>query len=120
MSTNEFVENAYGEINNSYGSFNTWKNTIKAGTGLIDGKFTVDARLSSIASDGYIDRATSDLKSYYLSAAYFVGNILRLNVFGKGKSISCLNGIPEDKLTTDRTYNSAGTEKTRRSVRKRN
>lgn len=113
MSTNEFVENAYGEINNSYGSFNTWKNTIKAGTGLIDGKFTVDARLSSITSDGYIDRATSDLKSYYLSAAYFVGKAsLRLNVFsGKEKTYHAWNGIPEDKLTTDRTYNSAGTEK---------
>ncbi|MGN6439032.1 MAG: TonB-dependent receptor [Agriterribacter sp.] len=113
MSTNEFIENAYGEINNSYGSFNTWKNTVKAGTGLIDGKFTVDARLSSITSDGYIDRATSDLKSYYLSAAYFVGKAsLRLNVFsGKEKTYHAWNGIPEDKLETDRTYNSAGTEK---------
>lgn len=113
MSTNEFIENAYGEINNSYGSFNTWKNTVKAGTGLIDGKFTVDARLSSVSSDGYIDRATSDLKSYYVSAAYFTGKAsLRLNVFsGKEKTYHAWNGIPEDKLETDRAYNSAGTEK---------
>ncbi|HLL43832.1 MAG TPA: TonB-dependent receptor plug domain-containing protein, partial [Segetibacter sp.] len=67
LSTNEFNEKAYGEINNSHGSFNSWKNTIKAGTGLINGHFTVDARLSRIASDGYIDRASTDMKSLYLS-----------------------------------------------------
>ena len=113
MTTNEFIENAYAESNNSFGSFNTWKHTLKAGTGLIDGHFTVDARLSSIRSDGYIDRASSNLKSYYLSAAYFTGKAsLRLNVFsGKEKTYQAWNGVPEDKLKTDRTYNSAGTEK---------
>ncbi len=113
MSTNEFVEKPYGELNNSYGSFNTWKNTVKAGTGLIDGKFTVDARLSSITSDGYIDRATSNLKSFYLSGAYFTGNAsFRLNVFsGKERTYHAWNGIPESMLETNRTYNSAGTEK---------
>jgi iron complex outermembrane recepter protein len=113
MTTNEFIENAYAESNNSVGSFNTWKNTLKAGTGLIDGHFTVDARLSSIRSDGYIDRASSNLKSYYISTAYFTGKAsLRLNVFsGKEKTYQAWNGVPEDKLKTDRTYNSAGTEK---------
>ena len=82
MTTNEFIEKPYAESNNSYGSFNTWKNTLKAGTGLIDGHFTVDARLSSLKSDGYIDRASSDLKSFYLSSAYFSGKAsVRLNVF---------------------------------------
>lgn len=113
MSTNEFIEKPYGELNNSYGSFNTWKNTVKAGTGLIDGKFTVDARLSSVTSDGYIDRATSNLKSFYLSGAYFTGNAsFRVNVFsGKERTYHAWNGIPESLLQTDRTYNSAGTEK---------
>ncbi len=113
MSTNEFIEKPYGELNNSYGSFNTWKNTVRAGTGLIDGKFTLDARLSSITSDGYIDRATSNLKSFYLSAAYFTGKAsFRLNVFsGKERTYHAWNGIPESMLKTDRTYNSAGTEK---------
>src|SRR5690606_11590797 len=71
MSTNDFIEKPYAESNNNFGSFNTWKNTIKAGTGLIDGHFTADARLSSLKSDGYTDRAASDLKSFYLSSAYF-------------------------------------------------
>src|ERR1700761_815337 len=74
FSTNEFNEKAYAELNNSYGSFNTWKNTVKAGSGLIDGHFTIDARLSRISSDGYIDRATSDLKSLYFSTAYLSKN----------------------------------------------
>ena len=55
MSTNEFNENAYAESNNSYGSFNTWKNTIKLGSGLINDHFTIDARLSRISSDGYVE-----------------------------------------------------------------
>ena len=62
---------AYGELDNSYGSFNTWKHTVKAGTGLINNKFSMEARLSQITSDGYIDRASSDLRSYYLSGAWY-------------------------------------------------
>ena len=113
MTTNEFIEKPYAESNNSYGSFNTWKNTLKAGTGLIDGHFTVDARLSSLKSDGYIDRASSDLKSFYLSSAYFSGKAsVRLNIFsGKEKTYQAWNGVPENLLKTNRTYNSSGTEK---------
>jgi iron complex outermembrane receptor protein len=66
INTNEFRKEAYAELNNSYGSFNTWKNTVKVGSGLLNDKFTVDARLSKVTSDGFIDRASSDLKSYYL------------------------------------------------------
>lgn len=113
LSTNEFNEKAYGELNNSYGSFNTWKNTVKAGTGLINGHFTVDARLSQITSDGYIQRASSDLQSFAFSAAYLnKKSSLRLNVFsGKEKTYQAWNGVPEYLLATDRTYNSSGTEK---------
>ena len=112
MTTNEFIEKPYAESNNSYGSFNTWKNTLKAGTGLIDGHFTVDARLSSLRSDGYIDRASSDLKSFYVSSAYFSGkSAVRLNIFsGKEKTYQAWNGVPESMLKTHRTYNSAGME----------
>ena len=100
FSTNEFNDKPYGESNNSYGSFNTWKNTIRAGSGLIDGHFTIDARLSRISSDGYIDRATSNLRSLYLSAAYYSKNSsLRLNIIqGTEKTYQAWNGIPEPKL----------------------
>lgn len=113
MSTNDFIEKAYGESNNVFGSFNTWKNTLKAGTGLLNEKFTVDARLSSVTSNGYIDRASSKLKSFYLSGAFFSDNSsLRLNIFsGTAKTYQAWNGVSGDILKTNRTYNSAGTEK---------
>src|SRR5690606_36084893 len=60
IQTNTLNEKAYAELDNAYGSFNTLRNTVKAGTGLIDNQFSVDARLSRLTSDGYIDRATSD------------------------------------------------------------
>ena len=113
MSTNEFNEKAYAESNNSYGSFNTWKNNIKVGSGLIGDHFTIDARLSRITSDGYIDRASSNLQSFYFSPAYTSKNTsVRLNVFsGKEKTYQAWYGVPEALLQTDRTYNAAGTEK---------
>ncbi len=103
LSTNEINLKPYAQINNSYGSFNTWKHTIRAGSGLIDDKFTIDARLSRITSDGYIDRATSDLKAYYLSGAWLgKKSTLRLNVFsGKEITFQAWNGIPEAKLRGD-------------------
>jgi iron complex outermembrane recepter protein len=100
LSTNEFNEKAYAEVNNSFGSFTTWKNTVKFGTGLINNHFTIDGRLSKISSDGFIDRASTDLKSFYLSAAYISGkSSIRLNVFsGKEKTYQSWNGIPQYKL----------------------
>jgi iron complex outermembrane receptor protein len=113
ISTNEVHEKPYGEIANSLGSFDTWKNTVKAGTGLIDGRFTLDARLSRIRSDGFIDRASSDLQSFYVSAAWLQPDAsLRINVFsGREKTYQAWYGIPENKLSDDRTFNPAGTEK---------
>ena len=113
ISTNEFREDAYGEINNSYGSFNTRKHTVKAGSGLLNGHFTIDARLSKVSSDGFIDRASSNLKSFFLSAAYLnKKSSLRLNVFsGQEKTYQAWNGILQEVLAKNRTYNSAGTEK---------
>jgi iron complex outermembrane recepter protein len=100
LSTNETNTIPYAEINNTYGSFNTWKHTVKAGSGLIADHFTIDARLSKVSSDGYIDRANSSLKSFYLSGAYLNKNTsIRLNVFsGNEKTYQAWNGIPEAKL----------------------
>lgn len=113
LSTNEANKEKYLELNNNYGSYNTWKNTLKAGTGLIKNHFTLDARFSNITSDGYIDRAFSDLKSWFASAAYFSSKAsLRFNyISGKEKTYQAWNGVPESLLKTDRTYNSAGTDK---------
>ncbi len=113
LSTNELNKEKYLELSNAYGSFNTWKNTIKAGTGLIKNHFTVDARFSNITSDGYVDRAFSKLRSFYLSTAYqSKKTVLRFNVIsGREKTYQAWNGVPESLLKSDRTYNSAGTDK---------
>ena len=93
----------YAELNNTFGSFNTLKNTVKLGTGLINGKFSFDGRLSRIQSDGFIDRASSDLKSYFLTGAYQGKNdLLRINIFsGREKTFQAWNGIPESRLNGD-------------------
>jgi iron complex outermembrane receptor protein len=113
LMTNEVQEKAYATISNSIGSFNTLKNTIKTGTGLINGRYTVDARLSNISSDGYMDRSSSKLQSFYVSAASIKEkSSLRLNVFsGKEKTGQAWYGVTEEQLNNNRTYNSAGTEK---------
>jgi len=103
FSSNAFFPDPYAEFNNSFGSFNSWKNTLKAGSGLIGGHFTVDMRLSRISSNGYIDRATSDLKSAYFSTAYISNKTsIRFNIImGSEKTYQAWNGVPESKLYGD-------------------
>ncbi|MDN3656272.1 TonB-dependent receptor plug domain-containing protein [Ferruginibacter paludis] len=112
LSTNEVNEKFYTELNNSYGSYNTWKNTLKFGSGILGKHFTIDGRLSRISSNGYIDRAASNLKSFYFSTAWVdAKNSLRLNIFsGKEKTYQAWNGVAEALLKTDRTYNISGQE----------
>ena len=101
----------YGEISNSYGSFNTLKNTIKLGTGLIDGKWNFEGRLSRLSSDGFIDRASSDLNSYYLSGSYFGGktSIQAVAFSGHEVTYQAWYGIPLSLLNNNsdsgQTYN---------------
>jgi iron complex outermembrane receptor protein len=104
INTNAFRQEPYAELNNSYGSFNTFKNTLKVGSGLIKDKFTFDARLSRVSSDGFVDRASSELHSYYLSGGYFgKKSFVRVNVFsGKERTYQSWNGVPEAKLRGDR------------------
>jgi len=101
-------EVAYTKTNNTFGSFNTLKNNIELGTGVINNKFTFDTRLSKIISDGYIDRAESDLKSLYIQGAYFdKTSILKGIIFsGKERTFQAWNGVPSKYLDTNRTYNS--------------
>ncbi len=113
VGTNELNKKFYAEANNSYGSYNSWKNTIKFGSGLIGKHFTIDGRLSNISSDGYIERAKTALRSYYLSTAWTdENNSVRVNIFsGKERTYQAWDGVPQDSLATNRRYNTAGTEK---------
>lgn len=107
INTLSYQQEAYGETNFTVGSFNTLKTNVLASTGLLNGHFVVDARLSKLSSDGYIDRASSDLKSFYVSAGYYGKNsFARLNVFsGKEKTYQAWEGVPESLLKTNRTFN---------------
>ncbi len=99
---------AFAEINNTYGSFNTWKHNLKFGTGLIKNKVAIEGRLSKISSDGFIDRASSDLKSFFISGIYKgKRKQLKINVFsGQERTYQAWNGIPEEILRKgNRTYN---------------
>ncbi|MCD6353922.1 MAG: TonB-dependent receptor, partial [Prolixibacteraceae bacterium] len=103
MQTNTLKKNAYGEFRTALGSFNTYKNTVSAGTGLMNGKFTVDVRLSKVSSDGFVDRASSDLKSFFISGGYFSGNtVLKINVFsGFEETYQAWNGVPSVRLNNN-------------------
>ena len=102
---------AYGEISNSFGSFNTRKHTLKFSTGLLNDHIEIAGRLSQIKSDGYVDRATANLKSYFLQAAYVDENtLLKAIVFGgQENTYLAWNGIEDlDILENNRTYNPSG------------
>lgn len=110
IKTGEFKTNPYGEISSAAGSFNTFKNTIKLGTGLIKEKWAFDGRVSFVQSDGYIDRASANLNSFYLSGGYYgKKDVIKLIVVnGIEKTYQAWYGIPKDSLETNRTYNPAG------------
>ncbi|KGO89783.1 TonB-dependent receptor [Flavobacterium suncheonense] len=110
LQTKSFQEKAYAEIANAVGSFNSRKHTLAFGTGLHD-NFEINARLSNIHSDGYIDRASSDLFGYFFNANYISEKTtIKAIVFGgKEKTYQAWYGIEDlDKLKNDRTFNAAG------------
>ena len=114
FSTNDYIPEPYGEFSYHYGSFNSWKNTVKTGTGLLYDRFTVDLRLSRIHSNGFVDRASSDLRAFFFSTAYHAPKTsLRANIIlGKEKTYQAWYGISEQDLrNNNRKVNYAGTEK---------
>lgn len=116
MLTDNYSKASSGEISNSGGSFNSRKNTVKFSTGLMNTEtgsaqgFEIAGRLSVLQSDGYVDRASSDLKSYFLQGTYVRKNtLIKALVFGgKEKTYQSWNGIDAATLQSDRTFNSAG------------
>ncbi|CAL67994.1 TonB-dependent receptor [Christiangramia forsetii] len=108
--TDSYKEEAQGEIANSIGSYNTFKHTVKFSTGLINDHFSFSGRASKIKSDGYIDRASSDLKSYFLQGTFVDDNTLikALTFGGSERTYQAWYGIDKETLENDRTFNPAG------------
>jgi iron complex outermembrane receptor protein len=110
MLTDSYASKASGEISSSYGCFNTNKNTVKFSTGLMHDHFEIAGRLSTLKSDGFVDRASSDLKSYFLQGTY-VGKttlIKALAFGGTQKTYQAWYGVDAEKMEEDRTFNYAG------------
>lgn len=110
LATDGIKTNAFAEIDNTIGSFNTHKHNLKLGTGTLNKYFNFSGRISTIQSDGYIDRASSDLKSLYLEANYISEktSIKALAFSGSEVTYQAWYGIDKTTLENDRTYNPAG------------
>lgn len=108
--TDAVSADAYGQVSTSIGSFNTLKNNIKFSTGLLNNHVEISGRLSRIASDGYVDRASSNLDSYFLQAAYVDDNTLIKALLFGGHEVTyqSWDGIDGETLKEDRTYNPVG------------
>ena len=108
--TDAIADEAYGQLSVSTGSFGTIKNNIKFSTGLLNNQIEISGRLSKIVSDGYIERASSDLKSYFLQGAYIDDNtLIKALVFGGfEKTYQSWDGIDAKTLNANRTYNPVG------------
>ncbi|NMM46824.1 TonB-dependent receptor [Marinigracilibium pacificum] len=111
IETNNLKESAYAEASFSGGSFNTYKTTLMFGSGLLNDHFIVEGRLSKITSDGYVDRARSDLKSLNIAAAYTSKDHLLKFILlsGRERTYQAWYGVSaEDINTFGRTHNWAG------------
>ena len=97
----------YAELSSSFGSYNTLKNTIKFSTGKINDHFELSGRLSKIDSDGYVDRAYSDLKSYFVQGTYTDRNTLIkvLSFGGHEKTYQSWYGLTMDQVKENRRQN---------------
>ena len=111
VSTEKEQDDAYLTLSNSFGSFNSRKHTVAFGSGKINEHLSLQARLSNVYSDGFIDRASSDLKGYFFQGNY-VNNKTKLKFLtfgGKEKTYQAWYGIEDkDILENQPTYNVAG------------
>ena len=110
IKTDRFDPNAYAAISSMAGSFGTLKNSLMLGTGLLHKHWLINARVSYIRSDGYIDRASSNLRSGFFSAGYYgkTDVFKAIVMLGHEKTYQAWYGVPKDSLATNRTYNPAG------------
>jgi len=110
VNTDGLSQDPYAEATVSVGSFGSQRFTFKGGTGLIDNRWSFDGRISNVTSDGYVDRANSDLNSFFLSGGYYgARTIVKAIAFGgREKTYQAWYGVDPATMETDRTYNYAG------------
>jgi iron complex outermembrane recepter protein len=110
LQTSGLHSEPYAEVSSAFGSFNTLKNSVTFGSGLLNKCITFDGRFSKVQSDGYIDRASSDLKSWFISSGYYSRcTMVKFNLMsGDEKTYQAWDGIPGEILDTNRTYNGMG------------
>ena len=104
------ASNFSGRASLSYGSFNTAKQEVALSSGLLGGHWSIDARVSHLASDGYIERASSNLSSYLFQAGYYKGNtsVKLLSFGGVAKVYLTYSGIYKEQMAENRRYNPEG------------
>lgn len=110
MLTDAFSEEAFASISSSIGSFNTLRNNVKFSTGLLNDHIEFSGRLSRITSDGYVDRASSELDSYFLQGVYKDDNTLIKALLFGGHEITyqAWDGVTAEQLKENRTFNPVG------------
>lgn len=111
LQTEAVHNNPYSALLLSGGSFNTWRATAKAGTGIINNRWSFDVRMSQLGSDGFIDRGSSDLRSWYLSGGYYGEklSVKAITFSGRERTYQCWYGVPQDSINAGNyTYNPAG------------
>ena len=110
VQTDQVSRQPYAEAIASFGSFNSQRYTFKGGTGMINDRWSFDARVSKITSDGYLRRATSDLGSYYLSGGYFGSKIIIKAIMfgGHEQTYQAWNGVDQATMDIDRRFNYSG------------
>ncbi|MGB6036390.1 MAG: TonB-dependent receptor, partial [Cryomorphaceae bacterium] len=103
LETNNAEPEAGGAIDNSYGSFNTRKHTVEFNSGILKNGFAIEGRLSNIQSDGFIDRASSDLRSYYLAGGYYGKKTMvkAITFSGAERTYQSWYGTPQSRIEND-------------------
>lgn len=103
LETNNAEPLAGGAIDNSYGSFNTRKHTVEFNSGILKNGFAIEGRLSNIQSDGFIDRASSNLRSYYLAGGYYGKKTMvkAITFSGSERTYQSWYGTPQSRIEND-------------------
>ncbi len=83
-----------------HGSYNTQRYSLAINSGLVEGRYSLYGRLSSIATSGYRDNSWARFSSYFLTAVrYGEQTTMQINLFGGPfEDHLVYRGIPKDAV----------------------